>query len=76
MLGKLTKDLEFRFILKKIMNLCNKCENTAKRNAFLKKHAITKHKGFRHSSDYCTHIMSTDKVAVKQHIKSEHEGKR
>ena len=49
--------------------------NTAKRNAFLKKHAITKHEGVRYSCDYCTH-KSTDEVTLKQYIKSQHEGKR
>ena len=40
----------------------------------IKKHALTKPEGVIYSSDYFTH-KSTDKVALKQHIISQHEGK-
>ena len=53
---------------------CDKCEYTAKRNSTLDKHALTKHECVRYSCDYCTH-KSTDKEALKQHIKSQQEFK-
>ena len=55
-------------------HLCDKCEYIARRIETLKKHDLTKHEVARYSCVYCTR-KSTEKVALKQHIKSLHEGK-